>query len=132
MHTNSSHIKKFQKHTRGNLTLALNCMPSCNASSSNELNLASGVELTRLYVALVNTLCLISARTLKYNFTEQPVPEIKTWAQGVYMGQEFAVNNTVRFYGSESRFAIHDDPIMLLILIVEVILVSCKCLNHTD
>jgi len=31
---------------------------------------------------------------------------MKTWAKGVYLGQEFAINNIVRFYGSESRFAI--------------------------
>jgi len=35
---------------------------------------------------------------------------MKTWVKCVYMGQEFVVNNIVRFYGSESQFAIHDDP----------------------
>jgi len=35
---------------------------------------------------------------------------MKTWVEVVYMGQEFAVNNIVYVYGSESRFAIHDDP----------------------
>jgi len=35
---------------------------------------------------------------------------MKTWAKGVNMGQEFAVNNIVCFYGSESRFVIHNDP----------------------
>jgi len=35
---------------------------------------------------------------------------MKTWAKGVYMAQEIAVNIRVRFYGSESQFAIHDDP----------------------
>jgi len=34
---------------------------------------------------------------------------MKKLAKGVYMGQEFAVNNIVRFFGSESRFAIHND-----------------------
>jgi len=35
---------------------------------------------------------------------------MNTWAKGVNMGQEFAVNNIIHFYDSESRFAIHDDP----------------------
>jgi len=39
-----------------------------------------------------------------------PVEAMKTYAKGVYMVQEFAVNNIVCFYSSESRFAIHDDP----------------------
>jgi len=39
-----------------------------------------------------------------------PIPAMKTWAKCVYMGQEFAINNIVHFYGSESRFAIPDDP----------------------
>jgi len=34
---------------------------------------------------------------------------MKTWVKGVYIVQEFAVINIMRFYGSESRFAIHDD-----------------------
>jgi len=34
---------------------------------------------------------------------------MKTWAKCVYMGQEFAVNNIIRSYGSESQFAINDD-----------------------
>jgi len=33
---------------------------------------------------------------------------MKTWAKGVYMGQEFAVNNIVRYNEGESRFAIHE------------------------
>jgi len=35
-----------------------------------------------------------------------PVPAMKTWAKGAYMGQEFAVNNIVSFLW---LFAIHDD-----------------------
>jgi len=31
-----------------------------------------------------------------------PIPAMKIWAKGVYMPQEFAVNNIVGFYGGES------------------------------
>jgi len=39
-----------------------------------------------------------------------PVLAVKIWVKGVYMGQEFAVNNIVCFYGTKSRFTIYDDP----------------------
>jgi len=48
-------------------------------------------------------------RALRY-YLMSASEAMKTWAKCVYMGQEFAVNNIVRFYGSESQFAIHDDP----------------------
>jgi len=47
-------------------------------------------------------------RALLFN---EPAQALTTWAKGVYAGQEFAVNNIVRFYSSESRFAIHDDQV---------------------
>jgi len=40
----------------------------------------------------------------------QGTGQMKTWAKGVYMGQEYAVDDIVCFYGSESRFAMPDDP----------------------
>jgi len=35
---------------------------------------------------------------------------MKTWAKGVPVEQEFTVNNIFRFYGSEPRLAIHEEP----------------------